>query len=116
MFATPQMDVGLDLRLEADARMRNATFTRGDPYRKNRKCPRGYNADRHTRRAFFAVVTARKVEAQQEIEQWLSRLGVRWHQLARVIATQYRGDWAKIEDAVVRWGHVKGGVSAYGKA
>lgn len=85
-----------------------ATFTRGDPYNRRRYTKRGLNRERQASKRFHSARAAARVDAQQEIEFWLRRRGVRWHQLARVIAREYGGNWSKIEDAIVRWGHVKG--------
>lgn len=85
-----------------------ATFRRGDPYGRGRKIARGSNTERQARRKFFSGVAARRVEAQQEIEFWLRKRGVRWHTIMGIINREYDGKLSKIEDAMVRFGHVKG--------
>lgn len=100
-------------------------FYKPDPWNRDRKRQRAKPYyDRMQGRKVFPVgrrgvvkrflheTTGRRVEAQQEIEQWLRRRGVRWHTVAKVIAKEYRGNWDRLEDAMVRFGHVKVGAKA----
>lgn len=113
------------LHAERLGRANQGGYSRGDPYaRKYRKSQRARRyiergtgipcqprSQRSNLKAMHKVITDRRVEAQQEIEAWLRKRGVSWRNAAMVIHRDYRGDWNKIELAMVRWGHEKKGVS-----